>query len=105
MSDIALMIKISEDDYKEVKEDTYSGTPFENRVFSAIANGVPLPKGHGVELVDIRPLMRGLYEEMCVGELTYTTSEVMQILEEWYLQLAAEKDGFDVNDIPNRLCI
>ena len=39
-----------------------------------------LPKGHG-ELVDIRPLMRGLYEEMCVGELTYTTSEVYKMLE------------------------
>lgn len=29
-------------DYKEVKEDTYSGTPFENRVFSTIANSTPL---------------------------------------------------------------
>ena len=27
-----------------MKEDTYSGTPFENRVFSAIANGTPLEK-------------------------------------------------------------
>lgn len=38
-----IVIEISEDDYKEVKEDTYSGTPFENRVFSAITNGTPIP--------------------------------------------------------------
>ena len=44
-------------------------------------NGTPLPKGHG-ELVDIRPLMRGLYEEIQVGELRYTTSEVYKMLEE-----------------------
>lgn len=37
-----IVIDISEDDYKEVQEDTYSGTPFENRVFSAIANGTLL---------------------------------------------------------------
>lgn len=42
-----IVIDIPEDDYRWVKEDTYSGTPFENRVFSAIANGTPLPKGHG----------------------------------------------------------
>lgn len=46
----------------------------------AIYTGTPLPKGYG-ELADIRPLMRGLYEEMCVGELTYTTSEVYKMLE------------------------
>lgn len=39
-----------------------------------------LPKGHG-DLVDIQPLMRGLYEEIKVGELTYTTSEVYKMLE------------------------
>ena len=49
-------------------------------ILNAVKNGTPLPKGHG-ELVDIRPLMRGLYEEICVGELTYTTSEVYKMLE------------------------
>ena len=44
-----LIIDIPEDDYKEVQEDTYSGTPFENRVFSAIANGTPLPKGRWIK--------------------------------------------------------
>lgn len=61
MANIELLIKISEDDYKEVKEDTYSGTPFENRVFSAIANGTPLPKGHG-ELKDADELKKTIQE-------------------------------------------
>ena len=46
-----IVIEISEEDYKEVRKDTYSGTSFENRVFSAIDNGTPLPKGHG-RLID-----------------------------------------------------
>ena len=50
-------------------------------IAKSIKNGIVLPKGHG-ELVDIRPLMRGLYEEIQVGELTYTTSEVYKMLEE-----------------------
>ena len=38
-----IVIDILEEDYKEVLKDTYSGTPFENRVFTAIANGTPIP--------------------------------------------------------------
>lgn len=36
-----LIINISEEEYKEVLEDTYSGTPFENKIFTIIARGVP----------------------------------------------------------------
>ena len=39
-----IIIDISEDDYKEVLKDAYSGTPFENKVFSTIQNGIPLNK-------------------------------------------------------------
>ena len=46
-----LIIDISEEEYKEVLEDTYSGTPYENKIFTIIANGTPLPKGHG-RLID-----------------------------------------------------
>lgn len=41
---------------------------------------VSVPTPHG-ELVDIRPLMRGLYEEICTGEVTYTSKEVYEMLE------------------------
>ena len=36
-----LIIDISEEEYKEVLEDTYSGTPFENKIFTIIAKGTP----------------------------------------------------------------
>ena len=39
-----LIIDIPEKDYKEVLKDTYSGTPFENRIFTAIANGTSIPE-------------------------------------------------------------
>ena len=63
-----LVIEIDEEDYKEVREDTYSGTPFENRVFSVIANGIPLPKGHG-RLIDADTLEYTCNSDEC-GMLT-----------------------------------
>ena len=36
-----LIIDISEEEYKEVLEDTYSGTSYENKIFTVIANGTP----------------------------------------------------------------
>ena len=38
-----VIVDIPEEDYKEVLKDTYSGTPFENKIFTAIANGTPIP--------------------------------------------------------------
>lgn len=45
-----LIIDIPEEDYKEVLEDTYSGTPFENRIFTVVANATPLEK-HDEEII------------------------------------------------------
>lgn len=71
-----IVIDIDEEDYKEVKEDTYSGTPFENRVFSTIANGTPLDDEmmksycHGVENTakefryEINKLLNDIKEEI-----------------------------------------
>lgn len=47
-----LIIDVPKEDYKEVLKDTYSGTSFENKIFTAIANGIPLSKNHG-KLVDL----------------------------------------------------
>ncbi len=76
-----LIIDIDDETYETIKnaEPLKWDCPIES-AYKAIKNGTPLSKRHG-ELVDIRPLMRGLYEEMCVGELTYTTSEVYKMLE------------------------
>lgn len=56
-----LIIDISEEEYKEVLEDTYSGTPYENKIFTIIANGTPLPKGHG-RLIDADELKEAMNE-------------------------------------------
>lgn len=52
-----LLIDISEEEYKEVLEDTYSGTPFENKIFTIIVNGTPYeeeerPQGEWIKKVD-----------------------------------------------------
>ncbi len=53
MADIELIIKIPEHAYEECKKakltEALEGVPF--HVMKAIANGTPLPKGHG-DLID-----------------------------------------------------
>lgn len=47
MREIELVIKISEEDYERLK--VYKKAPFcsfPSRVYEAVANGTPLPKGH-----------------------------------------------------------
>ena len=79
-----LVIDIPQEEYDDIlngiEHARIAGVPI-GILNQVIEDGTPLPKGHG-ELVDIRPLMRGLYEEIQVGELTYTTSEVCKMLEE-----------------------
>ena len=48
MADIELVIKVDEDDYKDIKEYGFNGySDQRNRIVEAIANGTPLPQGHG----------------------------------------------------------
>ena len=75
-----LVVDIPDNAYTHIKVGAEDSVD-EAEVMNAIRNGTPLPKGYG-EIVDIQPLMRGLYEEMCTGEVTYTTSEVYKMLEE-----------------------
>ena len=56
-----LIIDISEEEYKEVLEDTYSGTPFENKIFTVIANGTPYEERTKSEWIPIKT--RSLTEE------------------------------------------
>ena len=51
MSDIELVIKIDEEDYENIKETGFNNNDQRNRIVEAIANGVPLPTGHG-RLID-----------------------------------------------------
>lgn len=47
MSDIELVIKISEENYKNIKEQVDKRDYPDMRIGRAIADGTPLPKGHG----------------------------------------------------------
>ena len=77
-----IVIDIPEREYKVICENNYVAVcACPNLLSNAIKSGIVLPEPHG-ELVDIRPLMRGLYSEMCVEELTYTTSEVYKMIDE-----------------------
>ena len=57
-----LVINISEEWYNKIKGFKFSQTKIEK----AIANGTPLPKGHG-ELIDRSKLCQQ-YDEECVGD-------------------------------------
>jgi hypothetical protein len=46
MADIELIIDIPEEKYNMIKNKTYCGI-YDVEVYEAIANGTPLPKGHG----------------------------------------------------------
>lgn len=53
METVEVMIKISEEDYKRLKE--YEKAPFNSltsRIYEAIANGISLPENHG-KIVDL----------------------------------------------------
>ena len=52
MADIELVIRISEEEYEECKQYGYETNYYER----AIANGIPLPKGHG-RLIDANALL------------------------------------------------
>lgn len=52
---IELVIRISEEDYETMKHNVAIGKPMcslsEDKMVSKVANGIPLPKGHG-RLID-----------------------------------------------------
>jgi len=55
MADIELVIKIDEEDYKIMKHNIAANNPLcplsQEEMVSKVANGIPLPKGHG-RLID-----------------------------------------------------
>lgn len=62
-----------------------------NTAIRRILNGTPLPKRHG-KIVDIKPLMIGLYEGM--GKETFSPIEVYKMLdEECRVIIEADEEG------------
>lgn len=79
----------------DIPEETYevvcragSGAPFV--IVNAFRNATPLPKGHG-KIVDIKPLMVGLYEGM--GKETFTPIDVYKMLDECKAIIEADEEG------------
>jgi len=76
MSDIELIIKISEEDLKSVADtiltisEMYETT--QGRVYRAIVNGIPLPKGHG-DLIDKSDLVTTTDIRADGSEFTYVS--------------------------------
>jgi len=65
MADIELLIKISEEDLKNVGDTIFTISEMyettQGRVYRAIVNGVPLPKGHG-RIIDESKITQTTYE-------------------------------------------
>jgi len=61
MTDIELVIKISEENYENIKEQVNKRDYPDMQIGKAIANGIPLPKGHG-RLIDAGALIKKMEE-------------------------------------------
>ena len=58
MADIELVIRISEEKYKDIQgRDWKNGKKWFSEEWQAIHNGTPLPKGHG-DLIDRNELLK-----------------------------------------------
>lgn len=80
IDNIELVIKIPEEAYKLLKNEGVDWLGAEH-ILNAVANGTPLPKGHG-ELKDVTNLMRGLYTDMKTIEETFMSSDVYKMINE-----------------------
>lgn len=74
MADIELVIKISEEAYKLLKNEGVDWLGAEH-ILNAVANGTPLPKGHGRLIDEERISLSGIHFEterdhaMMIGRL------------------------------------
>ena len=79
MADIQLVIKISEEDYEIMKHNIAVNNPLcplsQEEMVSKVANGTPLPKGHG-RLFDERDIVNGNYE--IIGNKIYEVEPIIE---------------------------
>ena len=88
-----IVIKIDKEDYERLRE--YKEAPFcslTSRVYEAIANGTPLPEGHG-DLIDVnRKITVPTYDEQ-YEEWEEKTLTVREALNRW------SDEGVTVKDV------
>lgn len=95
-----IVIDIDEETYKDIKRgkiySSYRDVPQESVL--AIANGTPLPKGHG-RLIDADALKKRLKEDMCIADrlCDYFQSEKIDTAENYVEDtetiIEADKEG------------
>lgn len=66
MADIELVIKINEKIYEARKNWVANPKMIVDELDEAVANGTPLPKGHG-DLIDVGQCDRKLFYQQCGG--------------------------------------
>ena len=74
MADIGLVIKMSEDTYKDIIKNGFIYDEDNEVVTHAIKNGTPLPKGHG-RLFDERDIVSSNYE--VIGNRIYELEPII----------------------------
>ena len=73
MADIELVIKISEETYKDIQShDWKNGGRWYSEEWKAIHNGTPLPKGHG-KIVDVDTI--DLNQDEFISQSDYYAAE------------------------------
>ena len=88
-----IVIKLSEEDYDRLKE--YEKAPFyslTSRVYEAVANGTPLPKGHG-KLKDENEIKRMIEKAKVNSEHSKTFAENIIRFASTIIEADTEREG------------
>ena len=81
MADIELVIRISEEKYKDIQgRDWKNGKKWFSEEWQAIHNGTPLPKGHG-RLIDEKVAYKKFYVRCLAGVAREVFAETPTIIE------------------------
>ena len=80
MADMELLIKISEERYKEIVESDKPVIIYRSDVEKVLANGIKLPKGHG-DLIDAKEVYKKFYCRCLAGAAKEVLDETLTIIE------------------------
>lgn len=84
-----IVIDIEKDDYKTIKSNYENG--FTYKPFGIIANGTPLPKGHG-RLIDADKLINGFELSDLEGDSIDNLNNVCSIINSYPTIIEADKE-------------
>lgn len=98
MADIDLVIKIPEEAYRLLKNEGVDWLGAEH-ILNAVANGIPLPKGHG-RLKDVDKFLEKVQKdrEHEIYMHSWTADMVLKRLDSWYASTIIEADRAESED-------